>query len=383
MKRITWIALASLALQVAAQAASFDCMKAATNIEKLICSDSTLSKLDEDLSSAYKAAFKNHLQSESIKQKQKQWIRDRNACLDNSCLQTQYKARIAQLSSSANGALACQIVADYANRGELKKLYVPKDKNIQEKVGKLFGQTYHPGGTSWLVDLNDDGVLDPFLINVEGTAHISNGHAISGNDAKDVVDIDSNESDLALLAVNGKYYVLTSNGSDLKQLLHMTKDRFEAACEFIPRNKPLIEITKGKDNPVCNAASTGNVKHVDFKPVDYKTVLNTEVYSVRASADIDNDGKSENITLINYESGAGRGNSSFMVRVVDKDNPQHAVAINNMLESFDGYNVRQGVFIYDGLTYFDEASSGVILIKNGQAEEICDWKIRSLFDAYR
>jgi len=383
MKRITWIALTSLTLPVAAQAASFDCIKAATNNEKLICSDAALSRLDEDLSSAYKAALQNHSQSESIMQKQKRWIKERNACLDISCLQTQYKARIAQLSSFDNGAVACQTVADYANRGELEKLYVPEDKSIQAKIGKLFGQTYQPGGTSWLVDLNDDGVPDPFLINVEGTAHISYGYAVSGKDSKEIVDIDSNDSDLDLLAVKGKYYVLTSNGDNLKQLLHMTKNRFETACEFIPRNKPLIEITKGKDNPVCNPASTGNVEHVDFKPVDNKTVLNKEVVTGLVTADIDNDGKSESITLLDYESAAGRGNSSLMVRVVDKDNPQHAAAINNMLESFDGYNVRQGVFILGGLTYFDEASSGVILIKNGKAEEICNWKSRSLYDVQR
>lgn len=383
MKQITCIALASLALPVSAQAASFDCIKASTNNEKLICSNSALSKLDGDLSSAYKAALQNHPQSESIKQKQKQWIKERNACLDISCLQTQYKVRIAQLSSSDNGAAACQAVADYANRGELEKLYVPEDRSIQARIGKLFGQTYQPDGTSWLVDLNDDGVPDPFLINVEGTAHISNGHAISGKDAKKIVDIDSNESDLVLLSMNGKYYVLTSNGSDLKQLLHMTKDVFETTCEFMPRNKPHIEITKGKDKPVCNAASDGNVKHVDFKPVDNKTALNKEVVTGLAIADIDNDGKPENIALVEYESAAGRGNSSIMVRVVDKDNPKHATAINNMLEYFDGFNVNQGVFIHDGLTYFDEASSGVILIKDGKAEEICNWRIRSLFDAYR
>lgn len=384
MKLIAWIALASLTQPVAALAASFDCAKAATNSEKLICSESDLSKLDEDLNSAYKAALQNHPQAESIKQKQKQWIKERNACSDISCLKSQYTARIAQLSLTNNGAAAaCQTVVDYANRGELGKLYVPEDKSIQAKVGKLFGQTYSRGGTSWLVDLNDDGVPDPFLINVEGTAHISNGHAISGKEAKEIVDIESYESDLDLLVVDGKYYVLTSNGSDLKQLLRMTKDRFETVCEFIPRNKPRIEITKGKDNPVCNAASAGNAKHVNFKPVDNETVLNKEVVTGLATADIDNDGKPENITLVDYESAAGRGNSSLMIRVVDNDNPQRAIAINRMLESFDGYNVKQGVFTYGDLTYFDEASSGVILIKDGKADEICNWKIRSLYDVQR
>ena len=39
-------------------AASFDCAKAVTNIEKMICSDAELSKLDEELSKAYSEVLK-------------------------------------------------------------------------------------------------------------------------------------------------------------------------------------------------------------------------------------------------------------------------------------------------------------------------------------
>lgn len=39
---------------IEAQAASFDCDKAATKIEKMICSDKELGSLDEDLLKAYK-----------------------------------------------------------------------------------------------------------------------------------------------------------------------------------------------------------------------------------------------------------------------------------------------------------------------------------------
>lgn len=47
-------------------AASFDCAKAGTPVEKMICADERISKLDSDLSDAYKGAFvsvrlrKNH-----------------------------------------------------------------------------------------------------------------------------------------------------------------------------------------------------------------------------------------------------------------------------------------------------------------------------------
>ena len=167
IKRIIWVVIAWLALPIAAQAASFDCAKAATNNEKLICSDSALSKLDEDLNSAYKKSLQINLQAESIKHRQKQWIKERNACSDILCLRNQYTARIAQFLLSDQGVVACQTVADYSNRGELEKLYVPTETSIQAKVGKLFGETYSSDSTYWLVDLNHDDVPDPFLINVD------------------------------------------------------------------------------------------------------------------------------------------------------------------------------------------------------------------------
>lgn len=41
-------------------AASFDCTKAKSPVEKAICSDAELGKLDEDLSKVYKDALKEH-----------------------------------------------------------------------------------------------------------------------------------------------------------------------------------------------------------------------------------------------------------------------------------------------------------------------------------
>ena len=43
-----------LVLTLPVQAASFDCAKAGTKVEKLICGDAGLSKLDDELAAAYK-----------------------------------------------------------------------------------------------------------------------------------------------------------------------------------------------------------------------------------------------------------------------------------------------------------------------------------------
>jgi len=81
-----------------AQAASFDCAKASTKIEKLICTDAALSKLDEELAVAYKAALQDENRAESIRQTQKQWMKERNTCTDADCVKRAYAARLHALS---------------------------------------------------------------------------------------------------------------------------------------------------------------------------------------------------------------------------------------------------------------------------------------------
>ena len=89
-----------LILSITAHAASFDCAKAGTKIEKLICGDAELSKLDEELSAAYKTALQDEKRADSIKQAQKQWMKDRNGCSDAACVKGAYEARLVKLNSS-------------------------------------------------------------------------------------------------------------------------------------------------------------------------------------------------------------------------------------------------------------------------------------------
>lgn len=79
-------------------AAGFDCTKAATKIEKMICADKMLSQLDEELSTDYTKALKAATEPEYIKQQQKEWLAtERNRCVDNYCLRNVYKLQIALL----------------------------------------------------------------------------------------------------------------------------------------------------------------------------------------------------------------------------------------------------------------------------------------------
>lgn len=99
MKRVALIVLVSQALMSTAHAASFNCAKASTNIEKMICGNAELSKLDEELNAAYKIVLQDEKRENTIKQAQKLWIKERNSCLDIICLKGTYSARTAQLLS--------------------------------------------------------------------------------------------------------------------------------------------------------------------------------------------------------------------------------------------------------------------------------------------
>ncbi len=57
MKKIHLFALLLTFFAQLSCAASFDCAKASTQVERLICSDESLSKLDEQLSGSYKQAL--------------------------------------------------------------------------------------------------------------------------------------------------------------------------------------------------------------------------------------------------------------------------------------------------------------------------------------
>jgi len=101
IKRRVWVVLllfGCLAIAQTTQAASFDCGKATTNIDKMICADAALSKLDEELNAAYKAALQDGKQADSIKRAQKQWMKERNGCEDAACVKRVYEARLHGLS---------------------------------------------------------------------------------------------------------------------------------------------------------------------------------------------------------------------------------------------------------------------------------------------
>lgn len=99
MKRIIWVSLGWLVLMVTAQAASFNCLNASSKIEKLICGNDDLSKLDDALNMAYQKVIEQHDSKQKVLEEQRQWLkRVRNMCQDAACLNKAYQERIRDLT---------------------------------------------------------------------------------------------------------------------------------------------------------------------------------------------------------------------------------------------------------------------------------------------
>lgn len=79
---------------------SFDCTKASTFSEEAVCTDPLLGKLDGALSQNYKYMLASDIGDgarNNLKITQKNWLVDRNKCLDNQCVASTYRKRIDEI----------------------------------------------------------------------------------------------------------------------------------------------------------------------------------------------------------------------------------------------------------------------------------------------
>ena len=98
MRKNTFLILILLFSIGSFKSAGFDCNKAYSSIEKMICSSERLSWLDEKLNYYYQNAIQNKQQSNEVKYKQRKWLKGtRNLCQDKKCLSSVYIERILEL----------------------------------------------------------------------------------------------------------------------------------------------------------------------------------------------------------------------------------------------------------------------------------------------
>jgi len=92
--------------------ASFDCTKAGSHVEKLICSNTELSKLDEKLSIAYAQKQSSSKSKNELKSSQRRWlVEKRNTCADAPCIKKAYETRLNEIDHGQGDSATTMLTA--------------------------------------------------------------------------------------------------------------------------------------------------------------------------------------------------------------------------------------------------------------------------------
>lgn len=99
MNRLVFMVAVLCQTTTVARAASFDCAQASTHVERMICSDPTLSDLDKRVALAYRAAASGR-DAATTRAGQRRWLSEvRDKCADVPCLTEAYSARLGALEA--------------------------------------------------------------------------------------------------------------------------------------------------------------------------------------------------------------------------------------------------------------------------------------------
>ena len=165
------IVISDLSYTYAKVSPSFDCTKATTEVEKLICSDDELAKLDVEMNKSYHAFMKTldeKYYRNKLKKKQREWLKDitKAPCFSNTdkvtCLKNIYAFRTHQLTSWTERKSWDFFIHDYffetkysavTNNGE--KIYVGYINSVPALEGAITEVYYYPRISNKIVFYND------------------------------------------------------------------------------------------------------------------------------------------------------------------------------------------------------------------------------------
>ncbi len=123
-----------LFLPAFASAASFDCMKASTSVEKMICGDIELSGLDSAMATSYKKVRASSPHPGTIVEQQKIWLQQRNQCASLDCLRSSYTQRLSELGLATSNAPAKAPAPENSAAGSATQKWVGRYYGGSEKL---------------------------------------------------------------------------------------------------------------------------------------------------------------------------------------------------------------------------------------------------------
>lgn len=137
--------LLALPLATASHAASFDCAKATGKVEKMICADAKLSKLDEKMASMHRKASDATADPVGFRQEHGRWLKKRNTCAEGGCVAQAYQERLAALRSLLRGPKPCFRLLE-RKWPEVKSGHYPVCVDVLKSMNALCAELPFHGG---------------------------------------------------------------------------------------------------------------------------------------------------------------------------------------------------------------------------------------------
>jgi len=406
-----------LAIPFCAYGASFDCTKATTKVEKTICENKWLGRLDVDLSYYYKKVMVGLSQSESnnFLSEQRNWIKERNKRCEGSrntksCLGSFYRKRVTNLKIRYEEPLL-PISQELKNIcGEISELTSFQRKKYGDPIKILNSEN-----NTRSYDINNDGINEIAQNCHGGTAHIPcirfklpDGTILR----TDTINYEWKSYwtyGLKIFNNNGKWYSLHSYDDHFVKpayVSYLTPENNEyVVCEFdnkeIENFHPNTDLEESSDLclEVMNTNSTQirNILLTDEPIISRSDVRDLGRYETglerQGFLDYNNDGTPNYIGELEYASGAGRGcdYNYFDELAEDRksfvDNEQRDLLLKMQKVNLDGRHPNCGssskgkymnhFFEFRNKIYFEyktHSDRAIYKLENNQIYEVCSVK---------
>ncbi|MGC2048254.1 MAG: lysozyme inhibitor LprI family protein [Gallionella sp.] len=393
MMRIVLITLGWLVLTLSVHAASFDCAKASTHIEKLICTNEELSVLDEKLSAVYGRNIADSENRTGMAKAQRSWLRDlRNTCDNSQCAIDMYEKRLLELEniSGAYDALPDSKFISKLCQQLIKK--TDRERIVKERDN--------------VDDINNDGREEIVKTCWGGTMNTPCTDYFDQS-GKRVFPKEMNyeRKDWVLGAQSFRYlgrtFSLLYRDYELEKPLFLTyvtpRNEEYAICWFnTVVNSEVDDKSEGADG-VCKAVIE---KSYEIQPINLSSnsMLKLEKSSWKDAyvissglVDINNDGTQENIVELDYSNSGGRGCSFNFFDILDEGDIQNSskekrsnfLAMQKISES-DFYirgcgQITNRLFRYQNKTYYEsnvmqkEGSRTISILSDEHTKTVCNF----------
>lgn len=308
-----------------------------------------------------------------------------------------YSSFIPPAISAPDSFSYCTVIAEHASRNELDKLAVKPTGFLGEEGSKQLLEKYPDeallqwGADVWQEDLNNDGINELLVHDIQGTGRVSYGIVFPTSHPKSFQpqSIDQDEQSLFFLRIDGHFFVVS--GDNEHRLGTAWKfggnNQFEAVCTFIQEPIPERTLIKGKDVPVCLAAESGAIIPARYPlphtiaPPDSRPLPSTYLDDLLTQIDIDNDGKAEYVTKVHNVNYSYPCSFTFLQVVNAKKNGIPKNKLNDILENIsDGCQIESDAFTFNGDTYIDKQSESgdreIKQIKVDTVETLCTFEGR-------